>query len=81
MNDLTNITTSTGLTMSSREIADLTGKRHDHVIRDIEKMLADINHPKLGAVEPARSSGRALLSRRIDKRRFGGVSLLPPPVS
>lgn len=35
-------------TMDSREIAELTEKRHDHVIRDIETQLD--NHPKFGAV-------------------------------
>lgn len=33
------------LTMSSREIAELVGKRHDHVLRDIQKM---IDNPNLG---------------------------------
>lgn len=37
------------ITMSSREIAELTGKRHDHILRDIEKMLQDIGDPKIGA--------------------------------
>lgn len=39
------------LTMSSREIAELTGKRHDHVLRDIENMLQEINAPNFGAVD------------------------------
>lgn len=32
----------TPLTMSSREIAELMDKRHDNVVRDIEKMLHDL---------------------------------------
>jgi phage regulator Rha-like protein len=46
-----NIIASNQLSMSSREIADLCDKRHNHVSRDIEKMLQDINHPKIGAVD------------------------------
>ncbi|MCA0947351.1 phage regulatory protein/antirepressor Ant [Yangia mangrovi] len=39
------------LTMSSREIAELCEKRHDHVLRDIERMLRDIDAPNFGAVD------------------------------
>ena len=40
------------IAMSSVEIAELTGKRHDHVIRDAELMLneLELDAPKFGAV-------------------------------
>ncbi|WP_019222073.1 phage regulatory protein/antirepressor Ant [Bartonella senegalensis] len=38
-------------TMSSSEIAELCDKRHDHVMRDIKKMLEELNAPKFGVVD------------------------------
>ncbi|MDK4720156.1 phage regulatory protein/antirepressor Ant [Rhizobium sp. CNPSo 3968] len=43
MNDMINITGGMPVTMSSREIAELTGKRHPDVKRDIERMLSDLS--------------------------------------
>lgn len=42
MNALT-LTEATSLTMSSREIAELTGKRHDNVMADTRKMLLELH--------------------------------------
>lgn len=45
MNQL--IAMSGEMTMSTKEIADLTGKRHDHVLVDARKMLAEIKSPEI----------------------------------
>ena len=40
------IATGAQCTMTSREIAELTGKRHDHVLADVRKMLTEIQSPE-----------------------------------
>lgn len=42
------------LQMSSREIAELTGKRHDNVIRDIRVMISELEDSPLDAQERAK---------------------------
>lgn len=55
-------------TMTSREIADLTGKQHFHVVRDIKKMMLD-----LGRENDASNFGYEFLD--IQNRRQYGYML------
>lgn len=63
-----NLIKTSQLTMSSREIAELTGKRHDHVMRDIRKMLEELGeaHPKFGGSYED-STGRTLPCFNLDR--------------
>lgn len=50
MNNLATI--DTGMTIESREVAKMIGKRHDHLVRDIQGYVKDLEYnPNLGATD------------------------------
>lgn len=72
--------TTTITTMSSREIAELTGKEHRHVLRDIEIMLKELDlnkegyahtwtHPQNGQIYP-----EFVLDRELTETLLTGYS-------
>lgn len=57
------------VTMSSREIAELTGKRHDNVMADIRKMLEELEfHSPEFSGEYKDSTGRSLPCFHLPRR-------------
>lgn len=51
MNELLVIEHKGNLVADSREVAKAVGKRHDHLIRDIEKYIDHLTSPNLGALD------------------------------
>lgn len=72
MSVISNVTpAAVPLTMSSREIAELTGKRHDNVMRTIEQLVTRgaIRAPQFEETEEINNLG---LPRRVQQFRFNG---------
>lgn len=65
-------TTAAEQTMCSREIAELTGKRHDHVMRDIREMLVGLHGeeglPKFGDTYRNEQNGQTYPCFALPKR-------------
>ncbi len=60
------LTVNDSMTMSSREIADLTGKRHDNVRADIQKMGEELSLTFQD--KPEHSGGRPVMAYHLGKR-------------
>jgi len=77
MNELINIENKDGvLLVSSREVAEIFEKRHDHVLRDVEALLDQ--NPKLGAdyfIESSYKAGTGKPYKQYELTR-DGFSLL-----
>lgn len=74
------VASTTPATMSSREIAELTGKRHDHVLRDIRTMLSELEDaPDMGnAIEEKDARGYTAcfhLDRELTQTLITGYSI------
>ena len=63
-----NAITTPAATMTSREIAELTGKEHKNVLADIRKMLAEIHSAEIPA-QYKDSTGRTLPMLILDKEQ------------
>lgn len=59
---------------NSRDVAACFGKRHDHVLRNIDNLLKSLDSPKLGSgffVETAAPDGQGIARRTVDMTRDG----------
>ncbi len=55
-------------TMTSREVAELTGKLHKNVLRDIEDVFTQLNFEPSGYLDSYKdSTGRTLKQHRLDR--------------
>ncbi|MBD9459085.1 MULTISPECIES: Rha family transcriptional regulator [Pseudomonas] len=53
------------ITMTTIEIAAMTGKRHDHVLRDVDRVIAQVGAPKSGATESSYATAQGKVLRML----------------